>query len=376
MEHARRTRVLASIAAAFVALGILIPAAPAAATLPGTSNGGVRIMALGDSITHGGSTGGYRDLVAATVAGAGYSVDFVGTMEGGPAGAQRDNEGHPGWTIGMIDAEVGHWLFASDPRTVLLQAGTNDILAGRSAAQAAGDLATLVAHILAYKPNVELFVAQLPPIFNDKYSVVQQFNALVPGIVTSAGARAHLVDLFGGLVYPEDYFPSDVVHPDESGYVKMAPKWAAALLAVPASLTALPPAAAAPINATVSLRGSNGLYVTAWQPAGHGLFAVVSHVAGWEKFVVVDAGAGFVGLYSLGSGRFVTTAAGTSGTPLLATATQLTSAEMFRWVEVAPGKTVLVSAATSEFVTAADGVLRGNSKLAYAETVFDWQLAP
>ena len=375
MEHVTRTRVVASIAMLVVALGILIPASPAAATLPGTSNGGVRIMALGDSITHGGSTGGYRDLVAATLATSGYTVDFVGTMEGGPVGAQRDNEGHPGWTIGMIDAEVGHWLFASDPRTVLLQAGTNDILAGRTAAQAANDLATLVAHILAYKPGIELFVAQLPPIFNDKYTVVQQFNALVPGIVSAAGSHVHLVNLFGDLVYPDDYFPSDVVHPDESGYVKMAPKWSAALVAVPASLTPLPPAATAPINATISLRGSNGLYVTAWQPAGHGLFAVVSHVAAWEKFVVVDAGNGFVALYSVGSSRFVTTAPAT-GSPLVATSTQLTPAEMFRWVEVAAGKTVLVSAATSEFVIVTDGVVRGDSKLAYAESVFDWQLAP
>src|SRR4051812_23014464 len=98
------SRLSGVVAVAALALaGVLVPSATASATLPGTSNGGVRILSLGDSITHGGGTGAYRDLVGQTLANAGRPVDWVGTLDAGsPTTVDRDHEGHPGWVIAGV----------------------------------------------------------------------------------------------------------------------------------------------------------------------------------------------------------------------------------------------------------------------------------
>ncbi len=71
---------LARLAGAGVALLVI---AAAALVLPGTgyaeSNGGVRVMPLGDSITDGFNVpGGYRIGLWQRLVGGGYTVDFVG----------------------------------------------------------------------------------------------------------------------------------------------------------------------------------------------------------------------------------------------------------------------------------------------------------
>src|ERR1044072_7331551 len=94
------------------------------------SNGGVRVMPLGDSITEGTQVpGGYRIGLWQRLTGAGYRVDLVGTQfNGPPALGDHDHQGHPGWRIDQIDANITGWLRSTTPRTVLLHIGTNDIL--------------------------------------------------------------------------------------------------------------------------------------------------------------------------------------------------------------------------------------------------------
>src|SRR4051812_10644883 len=115
----------AASAAALVVASLVMAPGPASAE----SNGGVRVMPLGDSITDGFNVpGGYRiDLWQKLVAG-GYRIDFVGSGRNGPTSlSDHDHEGHSGWTIAQIDANVVNWLRSTTPRTVLLHIGTNDI---------------------------------------------------------------------------------------------------------------------------------------------------------------------------------------------------------------------------------------------------------
>src|SRR3954468_13523052 len=118
-----KARLLAAAAAIALAVTGLTGVANA------ESNGGVRVMPLGDSITEGTQVpGGSRTGLWQRAAGAGYRIDFVGSQFNGPAElGDHDHEGHPGWRIDQIDANIVGWLRSTTPHTVLLHIGTNDI---------------------------------------------------------------------------------------------------------------------------------------------------------------------------------------------------------------------------------------------------------
>ncbi|KAA9372941.1 GDSL family lipase, partial [Microbispora cellulosiformans] len=114
------------MALALPVLGTALGAGAASAE----SNGGVRVMPLGDSITEGTQVpGGYRIGLWQRLAAGRYTVDFVGSQYNGPGNlGDHDHEGHPGWRIDQIDANITGWLRSYTPRTVLLHIGTNDVL--------------------------------------------------------------------------------------------------------------------------------------------------------------------------------------------------------------------------------------------------------
>ena len=103
----------AALAAGLTLAGAVAQTGAAAAE----SNGGVRVMPLGDSITEGTQVpGGYRIGLWQRLAAAGYRVDFVGTQFNGPAAlGDHDHEGHPGWRIDQIDANITGWLGTAQP---------------------------------------------------------------------------------------------------------------------------------------------------------------------------------------------------------------------------------------------------------------------
>ncbi|WFE97783.1 cellulose binding domain-containing protein [Micromonospora sp. WMMD987] len=214
---------------AVVATGSVVTA-PASAE----SNGGVRVMPLGDSITDGFNVpGGYRIELWQRLVADGYRVDFVGSMFNGPSNlGDHDHEGHSGWTIAQIDANVVNWLRNTTPRTVLLHIGTNDMY---NASGAPARLSTLIDKITNTAPNADVFVATIIPR-NGTESAVRTFNAAIPGIVqskVSAGKRVHLVDMFSAVGTGD---LADGIHPNATGYRKMATTWYNALRAVPGSL--------------------------------------------------------------------------------------------------------------------------------------------
>ncbi|WDZ82929.1 ricin-type beta-trefoil lectin domain protein [Micromonospora cathayae] len=230
------TRWFTALAALGVALaGVLTPVGPAAAE----SNGGVRVMPLGDSITEGTQVpGGYRIGLWQRLVTGRYTVDFVGSQFNGPASlGDHDHQGHPGWRIDQIDANVVNWLNTQRPQSVLLHIGTNDVLQNYQVSTAPNRLSALIDKITNTAPNAEVFVAQLTPLSNSgQEAAVRTFNAAIPGIVQSkknAGKRVHLVDMHSALTTADLI---DGIHPTAAGYDKMAARWYAALQAVPGSI--------------------------------------------------------------------------------------------------------------------------------------------
>ncbi|PSL52048.1 lysophospholipase L1-like esterase [Saccharothrix carnea] len=227
---------LAAVTAALVTAALLT-AAPGPASAE--SNGGVRVMPLGDSITEGTQVpGGYRIGLWQRFGTGNYRVDFVGSQFNGPASlGDHDHQGHPGWRIDQIDANVVTWLRNTNPRTVLLHIGTNDILQNYNVANAPARLSALIDRITATAPNADVFVATIIPLANaGQAAAARTYNAAIPGIVqgkVNAGKRVRLVDMHSALTTADLI---DGVHPTATGYDKMAATWYTALRAVPGSI--------------------------------------------------------------------------------------------------------------------------------------------
>jgi lysophospholipase L1-like esterase len=232
---------LGLVLAAGVATAIPV-ATPAAPRAEAETNGGVRVMPLGDSITDGFNVpGGYRVNLWQRMGSGGYTVDFVGSGFNGPAVlGDHDHEGHSGWRIDQLDANIVAWLRTYAPRTILLHIGTNDMNQNHDVANAPARLSALIDRIRANAPLVQLFVAQITPETDPTLAArVNAYNAAIPGIVAQKGPLTHLVDMHSAITTAD---LADGVHPNGTGYDKMAARWFSALQSVPGSLSpAVPP---------------------------------------------------------------------------------------------------------------------------------------
>ncbi|MBB6038629.1 ricin-type beta-trefoil lectin domain protein [Phytomonospora endophytica] len=265
---------------ALAALGLAVTLV-AAAVEPASaeSNGGVKVMPLGDSITEGTQVpGGYRIGLWQRLASARYTVDLVGSQYNGPGSlGDHDHEGHPGWRIDQVAANVAGWLGTYQPRTVLLHIGTNDVLQNYDLGNAPNRLSALIDRVTNAAPGADVFVAQIIPLANSgQENAVRAFNAAVPGIVqgkVNAGKRVHLVDMHAALATADLI---DGVHPTAGGYDKMAAVWYAALSSVPGSIGSPGAQAGATIvgaqsGRCVDVPGSstaNGVQVQLWDCHG------------------------------------------------------------------------------------------------------------
>ncbi|AGZ43340.1 Polypeptide N-acetylgalactosaminyltransferase 13 [Actinoplanes friuliensis DSM 7358] len=219
-------------------LGLLLVLGLPAPARAAESNGGVRIMPLGASITDGFNVpGGYRIKLWELLTGAGHKIDFVGSAANGPASlGDHDHEGHSGWRIDQIDANVAGWLRAYAPRTILVHLGTNDVNQNYDLPNAPARLGALIDKIRANAPTVELFISTLAPETDPVLeSRIQDFNAAIPGIVAQKGPLTHLVDIHAVLTTADI---ADGTHPTAAGYDKMGARWFSALQATPSALNA------------------------------------------------------------------------------------------------------------------------------------------
>jgi lysophospholipase L1-like esterase len=215
-----------------VLLASVFFAQPAQAAAP-TVTPVVRVMPLGDSITYGvgsSTTSSYRAELWRRVAEQnGYGIDFVGSVKTGVL-PDQDNEGHSGWTIAQVAAQATAWVQTYQPGIVLLHLGTNDVKDVTRAVGAPERLSALIDQIRAAAPGVVVVVAQIVPSKNDGVDTrAREFNAQLPAIVASKGSSVRLVDLYSPLSRTTDMF--DTLHPNDSGFVKMAAGWQPALQA-------------------------------------------------------------------------------------------------------------------------------------------------
>jgi lysophospholipase L1-like esterase len=200
--------------------------APTASAAPAAA---VRLMPLGDSITAGSNiAGAYRTRLWQRATTDHRQDDFVGSQKGGPSQlGDLDHEGHPGWRIEQLDAQIAGWLATYKPQTILLHIGTNDITQNYDVAGAPARLSTLIDHITANAPTAEVFISNIVPFVNPGVETrAKPYNAAVPGIVSqwaAKGKHVHFVDMHSALT-TADISP-DGVHPSATGYSKMGDRW-------------------------------------------------------------------------------------------------------------------------------------------------------
>ncbi len=210
----------------------------------GCGSSPVRIMPLGDSITDGdhGSVEqpaelitGFREPLYESLSNAGYYIDFVGSLKSGQSFIplfDYDHEGHPGYMAsgpygyGEVVKDVYNWLVANPADIILLHIGTNDVV---NNAASAGEIASILDEIDRYSEDVTVVLAR---IINQKTPVpaVTQFNDSVQAMAESrvaGGDKIIIVDQEHALTYPDDMDGN--LHPNETGYGKMAWVWFDAL---------------------------------------------------------------------------------------------------------------------------------------------------
>lgn len=187
----------------------------------------VRIMPLGDSITYGiGFSGSYRTELWKRLIADGDRINFVGSVSHGSGKlGDSDNEGHIGWEIGQLDANVIGWIAAYQPDIVLLHIGSNDIDHGVPADVMISRLSSLLNHIFIAKPTTYVIVSTLIPINRGDQATWVAFNAAIPGIVAqfrSQGYKIVSVNMSNVLTFDD---LRDGIHPTRAGYDKMAAQW-------------------------------------------------------------------------------------------------------------------------------------------------------
>lgn len=188
----------------------------------------IRVMPLGDSITDGYDIpGGYRMELKNLVS----NINLVGSQQNGPSQlTDREHEGHSGWRIDEIQANIVSWLQSQSPDMVLLMIGTNDMIGNYDVAGAPQRLSDLIDSIAQTRPQADILVASITPLNNNEWQQrVNAYNQTIPGIVQQKrdqGKKVHYVDMDTVLTYLD--LP-DGIHPSANGYTKMAQKWAGAI---------------------------------------------------------------------------------------------------------------------------------------------------
>ncbi|WP_169980493.1 GDSL-type esterase/lipase family protein [Microbispora sp. H10836] len=183
----------------------------------------LRIMALGDSITYGAGSsngGGYRSTLSNMLREDGATVTFVGSQHSGPA--PDAHEGRSGWTISQIAGITDSAMATYRPNVVLLHIGTNDMNNNDNPDGAPARLGSLIDQIFRADPNVTLLVSTIVPSnWGATQARILRFNEAIrseTGSRWAAGKHVYMVNM--SPVTLTDL--ADLLHPNDSGYLKMA----------------------------------------------------------------------------------------------------------------------------------------------------------
>jgi lysophospholipase L1-like esterase len=197
-------------------------------------------MPLGDSITLG-VNGGYRNNLYTGLQQNNCGVDFVGTQsDANTRVADKDHEGHPGFTIGNIASSVDAWIASTQPAVILLMIGTNDTAwwTNEDGIEIAARHDALIDQLRSARPDAWIFVASIPPQSSvlihgkadgnaatttvDRALLTEQFNAALRSNVAirvAAGQHVRFVDVNSVLTTADLY---DGIHPTEAAHAKVA----------------------------------------------------------------------------------------------------------------------------------------------------------
>lgn len=199
----------------------------------------VSIMPMGDSIT--GSPGCWRGNLWQLLVDTGRDVDFVGSQSQGclPTGSDPDNEGHGGYqvTSSVANGDTRRWLELNTPEVLLLHFGTNDVWSNVPPAQILDAYTSVVTDLRGLNPDATILVAQIIPLEPDEsfscpdcgqraIDLNSQIPAWAAGLSTERSPIV-VVDQWTGFDPATDAY--DGVHPNDSGNVKIAANWFAAL---------------------------------------------------------------------------------------------------------------------------------------------------
>jgi lysophospholipase L1-like esterase len=205
----------------------------------------LRIMPLGDSITDGYTIpGGYRVPLCQMLIDAGYSVEFVGSMTDNNRAPFYDlhHEGHSGYRIDQITSGFPSWIeSAGDPDIILLLIGTNDYGQKHDPAGAVARLDQLLAEIVALRPQARLVVANLLQRTDNRSADAAIQASFNPGVAALAqryaasGRRVYFTDMRAALGAAD---LADGLHPNPTGYARMATNWFAVIAKIIAPDTA------------------------------------------------------------------------------------------------------------------------------------------
>lgn len=246
-----------------------------------------RIWCIGDSITLGKSADDdgdgvhdpyptYRKGLREKLTGAGWDVDFVGTLTGFSAGwstatclatyPEWQDQQHEGWN-GYCSSWIlnGYGSFAGvddvaatvNPDIVLLHIGTNDENKGMTFEQSQASIVGIINAIRVANPNTKFYVAAIIPeaeriVYHQR---IEQLSAWIANNIETYSTEAspvYMVDMHTGYDNVNWYVmqgdTNDGVHPDHRGEAFMADQWFDALQETHA-----------PEPATLSVLGLGGL---------------------------------------------------------------------------------------------------------------------
>ncbi|MEV6802948.1 cellulose binding domain-containing protein [Micromonospora rifamycinica] len=251
----RKTLRYAALAAitTTLALTMALPGTPVRSAPHQSAAAPIRIMPLGDSITAG--PGCWRALLWNQLQTTGYSnIDFVGSASDGGScnygfSYDADHEGHGGFSaVGIANNnQLPPWLSAARPDVVVMHLGTNDLWGGwQSMDTILAAFTKLVGQMRANNPSMKIIVSQIIPHHGcttcpaDTITLNNRIPGWAAGLTTTQSPIV-VVDQWTGFDATTD--TGDGVHPNDSGFRKMANRFHPALARV---LGGTPPSTSPP----------------------------------------------------------------------------------------------------------------------------------
>ena len=221
-------------------MGKVIAILLASSLLKATYAGGpLRILPVGDSITHGWYSGigtnalnSYRKELKNLLVANGYVIDFMGSLADGDF-PDNQHDGHDGWfadhdTKSILDHVAG-WVETTEADIILLHIGTNDLNGNGTGTVA--EVSAVIDEIQTANSNATVVLALIIGVKNDPslQATISTFNSNLNTMAharISNGDNLLVVDMENGAGI--DYGSPDMkdrLHPSQLGYDKMATNW-------------------------------------------------------------------------------------------------------------------------------------------------------